>query len=127
MSLVSSATFTTPKYQQTAVQQLVLRPFDLKRPAAIEVFALLILCSLDMFSTVYWVTSGQAIEANPLLAWTFHIHPLVFVLLKTATFLPALVLAAHMAQRHAKTVTYLLRSVLFAYVAIYVIGVFNGS
>ncbi len=127
MSLVSTAMYNDVASQSVALRQLVVRPFDLNRPAAREVLALLFLCSLDMYSTVYWVATGQATEANPLLAWTFHLHPLLFVLIKAATFLPTLVLAAHMAQRHPHVVTFLLRGVLFAYIAIYIVGVLHGQ
>ena len=104
---------------------MITRPFDLKRPAAAEVLILLLVCAVDMYSTVYWVRAGVAIEANPLLAWTFHVHPVLFVLIKTATFLPTLALAAFLARRHPAKVTLLLRGVILAYIAIYLIGVFR--
>jgi len=87
--------------------------------------ALIILCAVDMYTTIYWVKTGQATEANPLLAWTFHMHPLVFVLVKAGSFLPTMILASYMARKHPRVVTGLLRFVLLAYVAIYLIGVFG--
>ena len=111
-------------FQNAAFLHLLTRPFSLKRPAAVEVMLLTILCAVDMYTTIYWVKMGQAVEANPLLSWTFHIHPLVFVLVKGGTFLPTLVLAIFLARKHPRIVTGLLRFVLFAYVGIYLIGVF---
>lgn len=120
------STLTQPsRYQDAAFLQLIARPFSVKRPAAAEVLALLILCAVDMYSTIYWVKTGQATEANPLLAWTFDLHPLVFVLIKAGTFLPTLLLAAYMARKHPKTVTLLLRCIILAYVGIYLVGVFH--
>lgn len=107
-------------------RSLITRPFDLKRPAALEILVLLLLCAVDMYSTVYWVRTGVATEANPLLAWTFDIHPAVFVIVKAATFLPSLALAAFLARRHPAKVTNLLRFVTLAYIAIYLVGVFGS-
>ena len=120
MTTVSRSSFTNAVFVR-----LVSRPFDMTRPAAAEVITVLVLCALDMYSTIYWVRIGQATEANPLLAWTFDIHPLVFVLIKAATFLPAVALAAYMARRHPRTVTLLLRGVILAYIGIYLVGVFH--
>src|SRR5437762_56734 len=107
MQVSPSATPTAPRssFQNAAFLHLLTRPFDLKRPAAVEVIILLIICAVDMYSTVYWVKMGQATEANPLLAWTFHIHPLLFVLVKAGTFLPTLMLAAFMARRYPRPIT----------------------
>jgi hypothetical protein len=69
------------------------------------------------------VLTGQAVEANPMLAWTFEMNPLVFVAVKAGTFLPALLLARHFAREHPKFSVFLLRAVLFAYVAIYLFAV----
>ena len=124
MSTLSSPSYR-PRYQDAAFLHLISRPFDVRRPAAAEVLAMLILCAADMYSTIYWVKTGQATEANPLLAWTFDLHPLVFVLIKAGTFLPTLTLAAYMARKHPRTVTLLLRAVIFAYIAIYLVGVFH--
>ena len=120
-----ATTMTRSSFQNAAFLHLLTRPFDLKRPAAVEVMILLVLCAVDMYSTIYWVKMGQATEANPLLAWTFHIHPLLFVLVKAGTFLPTLVLAAFLARRYPRPITGLLRCVLLAYVTLYLIGVFH--
>ncbi|MBC8141758.1 MAG: hypothetical protein H7Y38_10005 [Armatimonadetes bacterium] len=108
-------------------RHMITRPFDVKRPAALEVLILLILCAVDMYSTVYWVRTGVATEANPLLAWTFDIHPVVFVLIKAATFLPSLALASFLARKHPAKVTNLLRFVILAYVSIYLVGVLGAK
>ena len=126
MTYMPTSFLNRPRFQNAALVQLISRPFSLKRPAAAEGLFLLILCALDMYSTIYWVATGQATEANPLLAWTFNIHPLLFVLLKAATFLPTLVLAVYIARRHPRTTTALLRFVILAYISIYLVGVFHS-
>ncbi|MBC8135547.1 MAG: hypothetical protein H8F28_06655 [Fibrella sp.] len=125
MSTLAQPALRPGKFQDAAFVQLIARPFSVKRPAAVEVLTLLILCAVDMYSTIYWVKTGQATEANPLLAWTFDVHPLIFVLIKTGTFLPTLILAAYMARKHPRTVTLLLRAVILAYIGIYLVGVFR--
>lgn len=121
----SAPAISQPKELGAKLLRLVARPFDLKRPAALEIMILLFICAADMYSTVYWVQTGQAIEANPLLAWTFHLHPAVFVVVKAATFLPTLFLASLLAQRRPDLVTKLLRCVIAAYIIMYLGGVFG--
>ncbi len=123
MPVVTKSVADSQKFQNAVFLQLVTRPFDIRRPAAVEVLLLLALCSLDMFSTIYWVRTGQATESNPFLAWTFHLHPLLFVLVKVGTYLPPLLLAAYLARRHPRLVTILLRVVILAYVGLYLYGV----
>jgi len=123
MPVVTKSVADSQKFQNAVFLQLVTRPFDIRRPAAVEVLLLLALCSLDMFSTIYWVRTGQATESNPFLAWTFRLHPLLFVLVKVGTYLPPLLLASYLARRHPRLVTILLRVVILAYVGLYLYGV----
>lgn len=123
MAMVSGGSPRSAAFENASFFRLVSRPFDIRRPAAAEVLTLLLVCALDMYSTIYWVRIGMATEANPFLAWTFHLHPVVFVLIKAATFVPTLLLAAYMARRHPRTVTLLLRFVILAYLAIYAVGI----
>jgi len=92
-----------------------------------EAFALALICALDMYTTLWWVMSGHATEANPLLSWTFAIHPAVFVAVKCLSFGPALVLAQHLARRHPALVARLLRLVIVGYVGVYLVGTFGLS
>jgi hypothetical protein len=87
-----------------------------------EVLALTLICALDMYTTLWWVLTGRATEANPFLAWTFTVHPVVFVLVKCGTFLPALLLARRLARRYPEMVTGLLRLVLLGYLGLYLVG-----
>jgi len=92
-----------------------------------EAFTLALICALDMYTTLWWVMNGHATEANPLLSWTFAIHPAVFVAVKCLSFGPALLLARHLARRHPVLVSRLLRLVIVGYVGVYLVGTFGLS
>lgn len=94
-------------------------PLLARRAGEREAILLTLVCALDMYTTLWWVLTGRAIEANPLLAWTFARDPLTFVLVKSGSCLPALVLAPRLGRRHPRFATLLLRGVLAAYVLIY--------
>jgi hypothetical protein len=95
------------------------RRFLLRRAGEKETLALTLLCALDMYTTLWWVITGRAVEGNKFIAWTFRYDPVVFVLVKCATCLPALLGAPYLARRHPKTTVWLLRGIFIAYVALY--------
>lgn len=98
-------------------------PLRCRRAGEREALLLTLLCALDMYTTLWWVVMGYATEANKFLAWTFNHHPLTFVAVKCASCLPALMMAPRLAQRRPQFTIWLLRAIIFVYVAIYVIGV----
>lgn len=73
----------------------------------------------DMFTTLFWVMFGYATEANYLLAWTFNGHPITFVLVKSFSCLPAIVMATRLAQRHPRFTIWLLRFIIAVYILTY--------
>jgi len=91
----------------------------LRRAAEREAFLLTLVCALDMFTTLYWVMTGRATEANGGLAWTFHYHPFWFVVVKCASCFPALLLARRLALRRPRFTAWLLRVILIVYVTYY--------
>jgi hypothetical protein len=88
-----------------------------------EAALLLLVCFLDMMTTLWWVSTGLATESNPLLQWTFAVHPVAFVLVKLLTFAPAIYLAVRLAQRYPDFTVGLMRLVLIAYVLLYGYGI----
>lgn len=92
----------------------------MRRAAEREIFALVCLCFLDMLTTLWWVETGRATEANPFLQWTFHFHPIVFVLVKLLSTLPACYFALRLAKRYPGFTTWLTRMVLATYLLLYV-------
>ena len=100
--------------------RLIFRgPMQLRRSAEKEAFVLGVICMADMFTTLYWVTMGYATESNHLLAWTFDIHPLTFVLVKSASCLPAILMAPALARQKKTFTIWLLRAIIVAYILTY--------
>ena len=95
----------------------------IRRTGEREALILGAVCALDMYTTIYWVVSGHAVEANPLLAWLFDYHPMAFTLAKAGSCLPALLLAPRLARTHPRFTVLLLRAVIAAYVLIYLMNV----
>ena len=93
---------------------------ELARAGEREIFFLVLVCFMDMMTTLWWVETGRATEANPFLQWTFHFHPVLFVLVKLLSTLPACYFALKLAQRYPQFTTWLLRMVLAAYVFLYI-------
>jgi len=95
----------------------------IRRAGEREVLLLTLVCALDMYTTIWWVLTGQAHEGNKLIAWTFSHNPVLFVLIKCGSCLPALLLAPYLAQRHPKLTIWLLRGILVAYIGLYLANV----
>jgi hypothetical protein len=98
-------------------------PLHIRRAAERETFILLLVSYIDMMTTLYWVSNGTAVEANPLLQWTFDHHPVAFVIVKMLATLPAIVLAPRLAQKHPTFTIWLLRAVIATYVGVYFAGI----
>jgi hypothetical protein len=91
----------------------------MRRAGEKESVLLGLICAADMLTTLFWVMSGEAVEANPILGWTFNGHPIIFVVVKCIACIPALILAPKLAQSHRHFTIWLLRIIIFAYVALY--------
>lgn len=52
------------------------------------IFMVFALSVIDGIMTIYWVSSHQAVEANPLMAGLLAYHPLAFMLGKLALVMP---------------------------------------
>lgn len=82
-----------------------------------------LICSLDMVSTVYLVRHGMAREGNPMLAYFYRMGEAHFVAAKLMSYVPTLVITAIFRDRYEKLVALCLRSVIAAYIAIYLVSV----
>ncbi len=91
----------------------------MRRAAERETFVLLVISYVDMMTTLFWVLTGRATEANPFLQWTFDHHPVAFVIVKMLATLPAVYFAPKLAQKHPTFTIWLLRAVIAMYVLIY--------
>lgn len=88
-----------------------------------EVVGLFTLCTLDTWSSAWLFAHHLAEEANPILRGAAEAGVAPFVLLKLASFVPALVAAEWYRRRRPAVALPLLRFVTVSYVAIYGIGV----
>jgi len=95
----------------------------LHRPVSREVVWMTSICMLDLVTTLYWVSQGQAREGNPIMAFFLDQGPTPFIAAKIATFAPALAVAEWYRPRNPKLIHRLLRWVIVAYLFIYIVGV----
>ena len=79
------------------------------------IFMVFAMSVFDGVLTVYWVSSSQAVEANPLLAGLLAYHPLAFMLGKLGLVMPGSAVLWH-TRKHRLTVvaTFLLFLVYYA-------------
>lgn len=90
--------------------------------ASYESILLASICLLDMFWTVVVVVTGIAIEANPLLAWTFELGPWAFVVVKLASLIPGLLALEFCRIINPGFARLAGRAAVLGYLAIYVFG-----
>ncbi|HEY0868630.1 MAG TPA: DUF5658 family protein [Fimbriimonas sp.] len=81
--------------------------------------AIAAICLIDTAITVVLVTSGVAVEANPLLNWSFRYGAAMFVAAKTFWFLPPLLVIEAMRARNDRFVKFALRFGLVGYLLVY--------
>jgi hypothetical protein len=65
----------------------------------LKVALLNILNGLDCIFTILCVTSGEAVEVNPIMAYFLDIHPLVFVAVKLGLVIPFSVFLLYLSER----------------------------
>jgi len=70
------------------IEEMVIR---MKLRVSIESMVLIAICLADMAATLYFVLRGTASEQNPLMAACINYSPLLFVLVKIASFMPFVV------------------------------------
>ena len=99
------------------------QPAVYKRTVSNETVAITAICLLDLLTTLYWVSQGQAREGNPALAYFLDQGPVPFILVKLFTFVPALVLAEWYRPKNPRLITKALRWTIAGYFFLYVAGV----
>jgi hypothetical protein len=83
------------------------------------VVALFFICSLDMFSTLFFARCWGAREWNPLMAWALEGGTWVFVAAKMATYVPAVIFLEWYRRYNPCFVRLVVRSAICAYLVIY--------
>ena len=87
-----------------------------------ETTILMVIGALDLLSTIYFVATKQAMEANPLFAWLLRAGPWPFVIFK-ALFLAGPLTIAELARKHNEQFVRLaLRMGIILYLGFYAIG-----
>lgn len=88
-----------------------------------ESIMLAVVCLADMLSTLYWVHTHQATEANPWMAHWLHQGDFAFCATKLLSFVPFLLVAAYYRPRRPRLIAVALRGTIVLYLAIYVFSV----
>ena len=81
------------------------------------------LCTADMASTLFWVHTGAASEANPWMAFCLAHGDAAFVAAKSLSFLPLLAFAAFHRARRPRLIAVSLRGTSVLYLGIYLAAV----
>jgi hypothetical protein len=84
-----------------------------------EGLALFVICTLDALSTYWFLVLGVAREANPILRTVAEMNPGFFLMVKLATYLPAIAMAEWQRGRHPQLVQMVLRLALVVYLTTY--------
>ena len=84
---------------------------------------LMLICTADMCSTLYWVHQGAASEANPWMAFCLQHGDLAFVASKLLSFLPLIAFAAAYRARRPRLIALSLRGTVALYAAVYLVAV----
>lgn len=93
-----------------------------RQPVSLGVVAIVTLCMADLFWTLLVLLKGIAIEANPVLAWSFDHGPVTFALVKTFSFIPG-IWALEMCRLHnARFAGFAARLGVYGYIAVYFFG-----
>lgn len=88
-----------------------------------ESVLLFAICTADMLSTLYWVHTHQATEANPWMAFWLEHGDVTFCAIKLMSFLPFLVVAAYFRPRRPRLIAVALRGTLILYTLMYALSV----
>jgi len=98
-------------------------PKFLHRTVSAEAVTIASICLLDLMTTLYWITQGQAREGNPIMAFFLDQGYVPFIAAKIFTFAPALAAAEWYRPRNPRLIQKALRWVIAGYLFIYVAGV----
>ncbi len=88
-----------------------------------EAVCLTFICLLDLLTTLYWVSKGQAREGNPLMDYFLRQGTVSFIIAKVSMFAPAIVAAEWYRPRNPRLIQRLMRWTIFGYLYLYVVGV----
>jgi hypothetical protein len=85
-------------------------------------WGLLAVATLDMISSYWWLHTGQMTESNPFMAWCVAQGLLIFLVVKSLTFLPALLILRALPQKYEAVATLWMKRGLIVYILIWCFG-----
>jgi len=88
---------------------------------------LLFICTLDMLTTLYFVTHGFAVEINPIMNTFFRISPFAFVAAKLISFIPFIVAIELYKKHNARFTSMATRFTIVAYSVVYVVATVGAN
>lgn len=86
-----------------------------------ESLVLIGICLADMISTLFFVLRGQAVEQNPLMKVCLDQSPLVFVLVKLASFIPFVLAVELYRRKNEEFARFACRTAIAAYIVTFVV------
>lgn len=95
----------------------------LRGTAQWESLLLCAICVSDMLSTLFWVHTHQATEANPWMSLWLHHGDGAFCAAKLISFVPFLLIAAYLRPRRPRLIAVALRGTLGLYISVYLVSV----
>lgn len=93
----------------------------MKYKVSAESLILVAICLADMISTLFFVLRGTAVEQNPLMAMCLKQGPVVFVLVKLASFVPFVLAIELYRRRNAAFARLACRTAIAAYVVTFAV------
>src|SRR4051812_35875559 len=94
----------------------------LRRPILAETVAIAIICTIDLAHTIFFVASGRAVEANPLLAPVIAQSWLSFAFVKATSFLIPLLILEALRPLSPRFIKLALRAGAIAYMSVYALA-----
>ncbi len=94
-----------------------------RRTVTRETIIVTSICMLDLLTTLYWVSHGQAREGNPVLAFFLDQGVVPFIGVKLLGFVPSLIAAEWYYPRNPRLITRALRWTIVGYLFLYVAGI----
>lgn len=93
----------------------------MKLRVSTESLILIVICTLDMLSTLFFVNRGSAMEQNPLMAACLRHSVMTFVLVKIASFVPFVIAIELYRKKDAAFAQIVCRCAIVLYVVTFVV------
>lgn len=103
-------------------RESMLRIYEGNGLIAFDTLILVLICLLDLFTTLYFISLDIAIEANPIMAYALSCGVHHFIWVKVCSFLPFVVLIEIYRRQKPFGAMIITRTVWVMYLAMYLYG-----